>query len=81
VVEKGDARRAAESLARELARFPQDCMRSDRRSVYAALGMSLSSALRSEYEHGRAALESSDLLTGAQRFAGGAGRHGSRVEE
>jgi enoyl-CoA hydratase len=77
VVEPGGARAAAEALAREIARFPQDCLRSDRRSVYGALGMSLPVALRSEYEHGRAAIESHDLIDGAQRFAGGAGRHGS----
>ncbi|HWB76717.1 MAG TPA: crotonase/enoyl-CoA hydratase family protein [Nannocystaceae bacterium] len=76
VVEPGQARREAEAIALQLASFPQDCLRSDRRSVYAALGMSLSSALRSEYEHGRAALESSDLLKGATRFSQGAGRHG-----
>ncbi len=81
VVERGEARAAAEQLARELAAFPQTCMRSDRRSVYAALGMALPDALRSEYEHGRAAIDSADLVRGAQRFAGGAGRHGRFGDE
>ncbi len=34
VVPKGQARRAAEALAHELARFPQTCLRNDRLSAY-----------------------------------------------
>jgi enoyl-CoA hydratase len=76
VVGKGEARAAAEALAREIAAFPQTCMKSDRRSVYANLGAPLGEAMRREFEHGRTALDSGDLLTGAQSFAGGKGRHG-----
>jgi len=77
VVAKGEARAAAEALAREIAAFPQTCMKSDRRSVYANLGAPLADALRREFEHGRAAIESSDLVAGAQAFRAGKGRHGS----
>jgi enoyl-CoA hydratase len=76
VVAKGEARAAAEALAREIAAFPQTCMKSDRRSVYANLGAPLGDALRREFEHGRAAIESSDLLAGAKAFDAGKGRLG-----
>jgi enoyl-CoA hydratase len=76
VVPSGTARAAAEALAREIAAFPQTCMRSDRRSVYANLGAPTSEALRREFEHGRAAIESQDLVAGARAFDAGKGRHG-----
>src|SRR5262249_51750722 len=34
VVANGESRRAAEALAREIASFPQECMRNDRRSAH-----------------------------------------------
>ncbi len=74
VVPHGQAREAAEELARQIAAFPQTCMRSDRRSVYAALGMSLTDALGSEFTVGQAAI--AELAAGAGRFVAGAGRHG-----
>jgi enoyl-CoA hydratase len=76
VVGKGEARAAAETLAREIARFPQTCMKSDRRSVYANLGAPIGEALRREFEHGRTAIESDDLVAGALAFGTGKGRHG-----
>jgi enoyl-CoA hydratase len=77
VVAKGEARAAAEALAREIAAFPQTCMKSDRRSVYANLGAPIGEALRREFELGRAAIESSDLVDGAKAFHAGKGRHGA----
>jgi enoyl-CoA hydratase len=75
VVEHGRAREAAEALAHEIARFPQDCVRADRASVYAQYGKSVREGLRHEFEHGLGALKS-DGIAGAARFAGGKGRHG-----
>lgn len=75
VVPDGQARSAAEALARELAELPQACLRSDRRSVYEALDLPLQEALRNELRLGRASLEA-EGVAGAGRFAGGAGRHG-----
>jgi enoyl-CoA hydratase len=75
VVPSGHARRAAEELAAELARFPQACLRSDRASVYAGLGRPQLAALASEFEYGRAVLD--EAVAGAARFAGGEGRHGT----
>ena len=74
LVEPGTARAEAEALAARLAELPQDCLRSDRRSVYAALGAEPSAALASEFAHGREVI--AGALAGAQRFAAGAGRHG-----
>jgi enoyl-CoA hydratase len=75
VVEPGTARAAAEALAFDLAALPQDCLRSDRRSVYDAFGLAERAALAGEFVHGQQVL--SGALDGASSFAGGAGRHGS----
>jgi enoyl-CoA hydratase len=76
VVPKGTARQAAEALAREIAAFPQACLRGDRLSAYEQFDLSLTGALANEFNHGRAAL-GEETSAGAARFAGGAGRHGS----
>src|SRR5262249_34313574 len=75
VVPVGEARKAAEQLAAELARFPQTCMRGDRLSLLEQDGLTEEAALAGEYRHGLDALDES--VTGAARFAGGAGRHGN----
>ncbi len=75
VVPKGEARRAAEQLARELARFPQECLRADRISAYRSWGQPVREAMRQEYWHGLACLRH-EGVAGATRFAGGKGRHG-----
>src|SRR5581483_3754745 len=46
VVADGESRGAAEELARELARFPQTCMRGDRLSVLEQWGQSEANALQ-----------------------------------
>jgi enoyl-CoA hydratase/carnithine racemase len=76
VVPDGTARQAAESLARELAQFPQICLRGDRRSAYEQFDMSLDDALANEFRHGLVALRE-ETTAGATRFASGTGRHGS----
>ena len=75
LVAPGEARPAAEALAHEIARFPQDCVRADRRSARAQEGMSVRAALVQEFEGGLHAL-ATEGIAGAARFAGGAGRHG-----
>jgi enoyl-CoA hydratase len=74
VVEPGTARHAAEELAAEIARFPQACVRSDRRSVYDTVGLDEAAALASEFRHGSSVL--ADAQAGAARFSAGAGRGG-----
>jgi len=77
LVEEGESRAAAETLAAEISRFPQRCLRSDRLSAYEQHGMDLEEALRNEYKHGIATIQSGETLEGATRFAEGKGRHGS----
>jgi enoyl-CoA hydratase len=75
VVPDGTARQAAEELARQIARFPQLCLRADRASVHRQAGLPLRDALRRELEGGLEALRR-EGVAGAARFAGGKGRHG-----
>jgi enoyl-CoA hydratase len=77
VVADGTSREAAEKLALEISKFPQTCMRGDRRSAYAQSGASIQEALEYEFEQGTRTVLSGETAEGALRFAGGAGRHGS----
>ena len=72
----GMALSEALNLARQLAEFPQLCLRSDRRSSYEQWGMSFEDALQNETLLGRETIESGETREGATRFAQGAGRHG-----
>ena len=72
---KGGARAKAEELAREIARFPQTCVRGDRRSAIKSQGLSVRDGLIQEWYNGREALIE-DGVAGASRFKGGLGRHG-----
>lgn len=71
----GGARRAAEDLAHEIARFPQTCLRHDRLSVLEQHGLDEEAAMANELRHGEVSL-AADARAGAARFAAGAGRHG-----
>ncbi len=75
VVPDGAARQAAEALAHEIARFPQACMRADRRSVYMQEGLTLREAMRKEWHNGFPTFVA-EGAAGAARFASGKGRHG-----
>lgn len=77
LVAAGDARRAAVELARQVAGFPQLCMRSDRRSSYEQWGMGLDEALAHETRLGMEVIASGETVAGAARFAAGEGRHGA----
>ena len=74
LVPEGEARQRAEALAHDIARFPQSCMRADRRSVRAQHGLNLRDALRQEW-HG-SKTEVTKGVEGAARFASGKGRGG-----
>jgi enoyl-CoA hydratase len=75
LVPQGESRAAAEVLAREIARFPQGCMRADRRSVFLQEGLSEMEGLRAEWASSAAMVEQ-EGAAGAARFAAGKGRHG-----
>jgi len=76
VVPVGRARAEAEALAGDIARLPQVCMRSDRRSAYEQWALPLDQAIANELALGAATIASGETLEGAARFSGGAGRHG-----
>ncbi|HEY2775979.1 MAG TPA: crotonase/enoyl-CoA hydratase family protein [Candidatus Binatia bacterium] len=76
VVDDGCARYEAEALARQIAAFPQVCMNADRASAYAQWDGDFDAAMRGETEGGLRVLASGETVSGAMRFAGGAGRHG-----
>jgi enoyl-CoA hydratase/carnithine racemase len=80
VVPRGEARAAAESLAREIAAFPQRCMLMDRRSAYSAWDADLTEALRREGAAGYEVVFA-EGVAGASAFAAGAGRHGAFAAE
>ncbi|QKW08407.1 crotonase/enoyl-CoA hydratase family protein [Streptomyces sp. NA04227] len=67
------------ALARQLAAFPQTCMRRDRLSVHEQDGLGLDEAIANEWRHGLSSL-AEDTLPGAARFAAGEGRHGAFAE-
>lgn len=77
LVEPGGALDAAVALAGELARLPQHCLRSDRRSSYEQWDLPLADALANETRLGLEVIASGETADGASRFAAGAGRHGS----
>ena len=78
VVPGGASRAAAEDLARDLARFPQRCMREDRLSLLEQDGLGEAEAIANEFRHGMRSL--AEVQDGLERFRAGAGRHGSFEE-
>jgi enoyl-CoA hydratase len=75
VVPDGQSRAAAEELARQLAAFPQTCLRQDRLSMLEQWGLDEQAALANELEHGMISLR--EVQAGLERFRAGAGRHGA----
>lgn len=76
MVEEGQARAEAESLAQRMCEFPQIAMRSDRMSAYHQEGKDLAVALIAEDTFATEA-KSLEASAGAARFASGSGRHGA----
>ena len=76
LVPQGQALAAAIALAQQLTRFPQTCLRSDRRSSYEQWGLDVTAALVNEAERGLPALQA-EARSGAARFAEGKGRGGN----
>ena len=77
VVPRGQAREAAIPLARQLAKFPQATMLADRLSALRQWGEPEGDAMAFEFDSLQKS--SAELLAGAKRFAGGAGRHGAQA--
>jgi enoyl-CoA hydratase len=73
----GDALREAVALAKEIAAFPQTCMRNDRLSALEQWDLDESSAIDNEIGRGLDTLRSGETANGAARFTRGEGRHGA----
>jgi enoyl-CoA hydratase len=76
LVPAGQALAEARTLAGQLAKFPQTCLRSDRRSSYEQWSLEIAQALVNEARCGAPALQA-EARSGAARFAAGKGRGGS----
>lgn len=70
VVPTGESRAAAETLAHELAAFPQECLRNDRRSAYAGLDLPFEEAMTYELQCGLETVRATGLSE-VQRFVDG----------
>lgn len=77
VVPSGKARVAAVALAHEIARFPQQCLRNDRRSALEQWDLDEAAAIDNEVRGGRETVGTGETVAGATRFATGTGRHGA----
>jgi enoyl-CoA hydratase len=77
LVERGEALAAACALGRQLAAFPQRCLRSDRKSALEQWSLDERAALANEWRLGFETIRSGETREGATRFAAGKGRHGS----
>jgi enoyl-CoA hydratase len=76
VAPAGGAVETAKRLAREIAAFPQMCMRLDRAATLRQWDLPFDQAMRAEFAEGVAAVQA-EGQSGAARFADGAGRGGS----
>ncbi|MBS8241693.1 crotonase/enoyl-CoA hydratase family protein [Marinobacter lipolyticus] len=75
VVAEGAALESAQSLARDIARFPQRCLLADRASALRQWDLDLQQALVSEGAAGYPVVFE-ESIEGAKKFRDGAGRHG-----
>lgn len=76
LVEEGKAIEAAQTLALEIAQFPQHCLRNDRLSAYQQWDLPFNEAIQNEFQLGIKTIATQETVEGAKRFAGGKGRHG-----
>src|SRR4051794_38341197 len=77
LVPKGESRAQAIQLAKDIARFPQTCMRADRLSALRQWDLEEGDAIANEMRGGLDVIASGETLSGAARFASGIGRHGA----
>ncbi|ETR75137.1 enoyl-CoA hydratase [Afipia sp. P52-10] len=76
LVPRGEALAHAVALAKDLAAFPQACLRNDKRSALAQWDLDEEAAIIDEMNGGLKVIASGETVAGATRFASGAGRHG-----
>jgi enoyl-CoA hydratase len=77
LADKGRALAEARALAKDIAKFPQACLRNDRASAARQWSLTEADALAAEFALGMKTLQSGETLEGAARFAKGEGRGGT----
>jgi enoyl-CoA hydratase len=77
LVPKGETRAQAIALAKEIAAFPQTCLRADRLSALRQWDLAEEEAIENEMRGGLEVIASGETMAGAARFASGIGRHGA----
>ncbi|HEX6858904.1 MAG TPA: crotonase/enoyl-CoA hydratase family protein [Caulobacteraceae bacterium] len=77
LVPDGQALTAAVELARQIAAFPQTCLRNDRKSALEQWSLTWDEAVARETDLGIDTLRSGEAAQGAARFTGGEGRGGA----
>ena len=77
VVPKGKSLEEALKLANQIAEFPQQCLRADRRSAYCAMYRSQGFLRSLGYEHRLGTLVLHEARAGARKFVEGMGRGGN----
>lgn len=75
LVPNGEGHAQATRIARQISRFPQQCMLTDRRSAYEQWDLPLAEALIQEGARGTP-IVFAEGVSGAARFSAGEGRHG-----
>lgn len=76
LADDGKALDLALELAGQIAAFPQQCMRNDRKSMYDQWSLDHETAMRNEIILGKDTLRTGETVAGAKAFAKGKGRHG-----
>ncbi|MGP9814408.1 crotonase/enoyl-CoA hydratase family protein [Rhodopseudomonas sp. NSM] len=76
LVHRGEAALHAITLAKEIAQFPQTCLRADRLSALQQWDLAEEDAIMNEMRGGLKVIQSGETLSGAERFTQGEGRHG-----
>jgi enoyl-CoA hydratase len=72
----GKALDTAMELAAQIARMPQQCMRSDRASAYEQWSLDSDAALKNEFRRAMDVVTGGEMRQGVKRFMQGEGRHG-----
>ncbi|HVN63706.1 MAG TPA: crotonase/enoyl-CoA hydratase family protein [Candidatus Binataceae bacterium] len=76
ITEPGKTLEVAKEIARQIATFPQRCMRSDRMSAYECWGKPLDVAFPIEFRLALETIKTHETREGIARFVSGEGRHG-----
>jgi len=76
VVDDGQALNESVEFAKQLLKFPYECMNKDRMSAYFSMSNTMDDSLKYEYENGIKVVEQESVV-GAKKFVDGQGRSGS----